>query len=136
MRFMMMVKADPDYEAGRPPKPELMEAMNKLTVEQRKAGILLETGGLLPSSAGARVRNAGGKLSVIDGPFAETKELIGGFAIVQAKSREEAIQMAREFMKLHSDILGSSYEGECEVRQMYDPADFADGQGCGSAAKG
>ena len=135
MRFMMMVKADKDYEAGKPPKPELMAAMGKLTEEGIRAGTLLETGGLFPSSAGARVRAAGGKLTVIDGPFAETKELVGGYAVMQFNSREEAIRSAQEFMKLHVDILGPSYEGECEVRQMFDPADFANGQGCG-AAKG
>ena len=88
MRFMMMVKVDKDYEAGLPPKPEPLAAIGKLTHDMVKAGVLLETGGLLPSSRGARVRASGGKLSVTDGPFAETKELVGGYAIVAAKSRE------------------------------------------------
>jgi hypothetical protein len=125
MRFMMMVKADENYEAGRPPDPELMEAIGKLTDDMRKAGVVLETGGLYPSSAGARVRVGGGTLTVTDGPFAEAKEVIGGYAIIQAGSIEEAKQSAARFMQIHADILGPSYQGECEIRRMFDPADFA-----------
>ncbi|HEX9277837.1 MAG TPA: YciI family protein [Casimicrobiaceae bacterium] len=125
MRFMMMVKADKDYEAGLPPKPELIAAIGKLSQDMAKAGVLLDTGGLLPSSRGARVRVSGGKLSVIDGPFTETKELVGGYAIVQAKSREEAIELGKQFMELHAKVLGPSYNGECEVRQLFDGADCA-----------
>jgi len=122
---MMMVKADKDYEAGLPPKPELIAAIGKLSQDMAKAGVLLDTGGLLPSSRGARVRVSGGKLSVIDGPFTETKELVGGYAIVQAKSREEAIELGKQFMELHAKVLGPSYNGECEVRQLFDGADCA-----------
>jgi hypothetical protein len=125
MRFMMMVKADSDYEAGLPPKPELLAAIGKLTNDMVKAGVLLETGGLLPSARGARVRVSGGKLTVTDGPFAETKELIGGYAIVETKSREEAVELGKQFMELHATVLGSSYDGECEVRQLFDAADCA-----------
>ena len=120
MRFMMMVKADKDYEAGMPPKPELLAAVGKLTDEMVKAGVLLQTGGLLPSSNGARIRASRGTLSVSDGPFAETKELIGGYAIVEAASRDEAIRLGRRFLELHAEILGPSYEGECEIRQLFD----------------
>ena len=127
MRFMMMVKADRDYEAGLPPNPELLGAIGKLTDEMVKAGVLLETGGLLPSSRGARVRVSGGKLTVTDGPFAETKELVGGYAIVRANSREQAIELGKQFMELHARVLGSSYDGECEVRQMFDGMDCAPG---------
>jgi hypothetical protein len=77
-------------------------------------------GGLLPSSKGARVRVGGGKLTVTDGPFGEAKELIGGYAIFRVKSREEAIELGKGFMKLHADVLGPSYEGELEIRQMAD----------------
>ncbi|HKE39349.1 MAG TPA: YciI family protein, partial [Casimicrobiaceae bacterium] len=84
MRFMMMVKADRNYEAGLPPNPELLQALGKLTDDMVKAGVLVQTGGLLPSSNGARVRVSRGTLSVTDGPFPETKELIGGYAIVEA----------------------------------------------------
>ena len=120
MRFMMIVKADKDYEAGLPPSPELMAAIGKLAEEATKAGSLLETGGLLPSSEGARVRVAKGKLTVTDGPFAETKELVGGYAIFQLASKEEAIELGKGFMKVHGDILGPSYEGELEIRQLAD----------------
>jgi hypothetical protein len=111
MRFMMMIKADKNYEAGMPPSAELMAAMGKYTEDMTKSGALLSTGGLLPSSQGSRIKVSGGKLAVIDGPFAETKELIGGFAIVQAKSKTEALEMARSFMQLHRDVLGPSWEG-------------------------
>ena len=124
MRFMIMVKGDKDYEAGMPPNPKLMAAMGKLTEEGMKSGVLLETGGLHPSSKGARVRIGGGKLTVTDGPFTEAKELIGGYAIFRVKSKAEAIELAKQFLKVHEDVLGSSYEGECEVRQMFDPSDF------------
>ena len=125
MRFMMMIKADKNYEAGMPPSPELMAAMGKYTEDMKKSGALLATGGLLPSSQGSRIKVSGGKLAVIDGPFAETKELIGGFAIVQAKSKAEALEMAQSFMQLHRDVLGPSWEGECEIRPMFDAADCA-----------
>lgn len=118
MRFMMIVKADKDYEAGAPPKPELMAAIGKLSEEMVKAGVLLDMGGLLPSSKGARINVAQGKLTVTDGPFSEAKELIGGYAILQVKSREEAIERGRRFMQLHADVLGPSYDGELEIRQM------------------
>jgi hypothetical protein len=125
MRFMVMVKADKDFEAGLPPKPELLAAIGKLSQDMVKAGVLLETGGLLPSSRGARVRASGGKLSVTDGPFAETKELVGGYAILQAKSRDEAVELGKQFMEVHVTVLGSSYDGECEIRQLFDASDCA-----------
>jgi hypothetical protein len=125
MRFMMMVKADKDSEAGLPPSPELMEVIGKHSLEMQKLGIVVGTGGLLPSSAGTRIRVAGGELYVTDGPFAEAKELIGGYAIIEAKSRSEAVEHGKRFMKLHADVLGASYTGELEIRQMYE------GNGCG-----
>ena len=123
MRFMMIVKADKESEAGLPPSPELIAAIGKLTEEAMKSGVVLSNGGLLPSSKGARIRVGGGKLTVTDGPFAETKELIGGFAIIQANSRQEAIEEGSRFMQIHADVLGPAYEGELEVRQMYDAGD-------------
>ena len=125
MRFMVMVKADKDYEAGLPPKPELLAAIGKLSQDMVKAGVLLESGGLLPGTRGARVRASGGKLSVTDGPFTETKELVGGYAIVQAQSRDEAVELGKQFMEVHVTVLGSSYDGECEIRQLSDTADCA-----------
>jgi hypothetical protein len=128
MRFMMIVKADQDYEAGLPPNPELIAAIGKLSQDMVKAGVLLDTGGLLPSSKGARVRVSGGKMSVTDGPFAETKEIVGGYAIVEAKSRDEAVELGKQFMEVHVTTLGSSYDGECEVRQLFDASDCASGR--------
>jgi hypothetical protein len=121
---MMMVKADKQYENGAPPDPRLITAVARHAEEMTKAGVLLETGGLLPSSQGARVRAARGKLTVSDGPFVESKELIGGFAILQANSKEEAIKLGSDFIKIHVDVLGPAYEGELEIRPM------ADGCGC------
>jgi hypothetical protein len=121
---MLMTKPGKDYEAGVPPSPELMAAIGKITEEGTKAGVVVDTGGLMPSAKGAIVRFTGGKLSVIDGPFTEAKEIIGGYAIVQVKSKQEAIDMAKRFMEIHREILGPSYEGESEIRQMYDPSDF------------
>ncbi len=123
MRFMMIYKpADTkDMEAGVPPSQEHMAEMGKFIEEMAKAGVLLATDGLQPSSKGARVRLSGGKLTVTDGPFTETKELIAGFAIVQAKSKAEAIELAKRFLKLAGD-------GESEIRQMHDAPAFAANQ--------
>jgi hypothetical protein len=118
MRFMMLVKADAEYEAGKPPSPELMAAVGKLSEEQARAGILLESGGLMPSARGARIKVSGGTLSVVDGPFSEAKELIGGYAILRASSKQEAIELGKQFMSLHSKVLGASYVGELEVREL------------------
>ena len=120
MRFMMLVKGNTDYEAGTPPSPALLEAIGKASEAQAAAGILLEAGGLLPSAAGALVRVERGKVKVIDGPFAEAKELIGGYAILRASSRQEAIEMGRSFMQLHVDVLGPEFSGELEIRQLYE----------------
>ncbi len=126
MRFMAMVKANKDFEAGKPPSPEMMEAIGKHSEEAMRQGIVVEMGGLLPSAMGAKVRASGGKLTVVDGPFAEFKELIGGYAILQVNSKEEAIEHTRRFMQVHIDVLGPAYEGECEVRQLFEPPNFGD----------
>jgi hypothetical protein len=120
MRFMMLVKANKDYEAGAPPNPELMQAVAKLAHEATVSGVMVAAGGLSPSSQGVRIRVEGGKTSVIDGPFAETKELVGGYAIFELKSKEEAIKSGKRFMQMHADILGTSYEGELEIRPIFD----------------
>ena len=120
MRYMMIVKANKDSEAGSPPNPELMAAIAKLADKATASGALVSAGGLLPSSQGVRIRVAGGKTATIDGPFAETKELVGGYAIFDLKSKEEAIESGRQFMQIHADVLGSSYEGELEIRPMFD----------------
>jgi hypothetical protein len=120
MRFMMIVKGDKNYEAGMPPDPKLLAAMGQLTGEMAKAGVLLSSEGLMPSSHGAIVGVRKGKLTATDGPFAEAKEVIGGFAILKAGSKQEAIDLGRRFMKLHQDVLGPEWEGECEIRQLAD----------------
>ena len=119
MRFISIVRATKDSEAGLPPNPALMVAMGKLGEEAMREGVVVEMAGLAPSSMGARVCLSGGKITVVDGPFAEIKELIAGYAILEVKSREEAIEQARRFMRVHLDALGPSYEGECEIRQIF-----------------
>ena len=123
MRFMMIYKpADTtDMEAGVPPTQDEIAKMGKFIDEMAKSGVLLATDGLQPSSKGARVRLSGGKMTVTDGPFAETRELIGGFAIVQLNSKAEAIELAERFLKLAGD-------GESEIRQMCDVPAFVANQ--------
>ncbi len=121
MRYMMLVKGNSDYEAGKPPSPELMEAIGALAEKGFRDGTLIEQGGLLPSSAGAKIQVKERKIRVIDGPFAEARELIGGYAIVNADTKAEAIRMGSEFMGLHAKVLGPAFEGELEVRQLFEP---------------
>ena len=121
MRFMAIVKPGKNYEAGKPPSPELMAAMGKLSQEQAKLGVFVTGGGLLPSAQGHKLRMTGGKVAVTDGPFAETKEVIGGFAILNYASREEAIAGARRVLQIHAEH--GYTELEIELRQMMeDPA--------------
>jgi hypothetical protein len=117
MKFMMIVKHKEGQ--GFPPK-ELMDAIANKAAEAVKAGTMLGSGGLLPTSAGASVRLSGGIISVVDGPFAEAKEVIGGFAQFEVGSKEEAVQGAVEFMELHKKHW-PGWEGETEVRQMMEP---------------
>lgn len=125
MRFLTMIKSDESMPAG-PPPPELMAAIAELGEQATKDGTLLDTGGLLPSAAGALVRVSDGKVTVIDGPFTEAKELVGGYAMFQLRSKEEAIEAGRRFMELHARHW-PGFEGVCEVRQVMDPGDFASG---------
>lgn len=120
MKFMMIVKHKEGY--GFPPK-ELMDAISKLSENDVKSGALLNSGGLKPTDTGARVRLSGGQVTVTDGPFAEAKEIIGGYAQFELKSKEEAIQGAVQFMELHKKYW-PGWEGETEVREMYGPNDF------------
>src|SRR5687767_12086124 len=121
MRFMIIVKATEDSEAGVMPEEKLFEEMASYHEELQKAGVLLDASGLQPSSKGWRIKYSGGKRSVIDGPFAETKELIAGYTIIQVKSREEAMEWARRFP---NPAIGDK-DGEIEVRQMFELEDFA-----------
>jgi|KBSMisStaDraftv2_1062788.scaffolds.fasta_scaffold312657_2 hypothetical protein len=113
MRFLSIYKT---AETGVPPTAEYMEKMQKLVEEGMKKGWLLATEGCLPSALGARVRATGGNILVTDGPFLETKEVVGGFALLEASSKEEAIRLTREFLKIAGD-------GECELRQIFTPSD-------------
>ena len=118
MRFMVMVKANKDTEAGVMPSEELLAAMGKYNEELVKAGVMLAGEGLHPSSKGARVQFSGGKQIVIDGPFAEAKELIAGFWLWQVESKEEAI----EWVKRCPNPMG--VEAEIEIRQVFEAEDF------------
>ena len=119
MRFMYLVKHP--VRSGNP-TPELMEAMGKLADREIKAGRMLDCGGLMPVQTGAQVRIADGKLSVIDGPFVEAKEVIGGYAIFELRDKEEAVASAVEFMQLHQEHM-PGWEGTCEVRAFGMPDD-------------
>ena len=119
MRFMILVKADKNSEAGVLPDEKLLTEMGKFNEELVKAGIMLAGEGLQPSSKGARVKFSGSKRTVIDGPFAETKELIAGFWIFQVKSREEAIEWVKR-----SPNPFSEGESEIEIRQIFEAEDF------------
>jgi hypothetical protein len=116
MRFMIMVKS---AENAGPPPRALMAAIATLGEEATRAGAMVETGGLLPSAMGARVRLSAGKLMVTDGPFAESKELIGGYAVYNVKSKKEAIEWTNRFLQLHKEHW-PGWEGECEIRQIFD----------------
>jgi hypothetical protein len=120
MRFMMIVKANRDSEAGKMPSEELLTAMGKYNEELMKAGVLVDLSGLQPSSKGARIKFSKGEKTVIDGPFAETKELIGGYWIINVKSRQEAIDWA----KRAPAPIGEKEDGEIELRQFYEMEDF------------
>jgi hypothetical protein len=115
MRFLCLYKSS--KPEGVPPTQEEMIEMGKLIEEQMKSGVLLATEGCLPSALGARVRLSGGKFTVTDGPFTEAKEVVGGFALLQAKSKEEVIEHVKHFLKVAGD-------GETEVRQVFEPQDF------------
>jgi hypothetical protein len=111
MRFLSIYKT---AERTTPPTQQEMAAMGRLIEEGMKKGWLLGTEGCLPSALGTRVRRSGGKISVTDGPFAEAKEFVGGFALLKADSKEEVIELARQFLKVAGD-------GECELRQLCEP---------------
>jgi hypothetical protein len=118
---MMIVKGNKDSEAGKMPSEELLSAMGKYNEELMKAGVLLDLSGLQPTSKGARIKFSGGKRTVIDGPFTESKELIAGYWVIQVKSREEAIEWA----KRAPNPAGEGAEGEIEIRQFFEVEDFA-----------
>ncbi|SDR50750.1 YciI family protein [Paraburkholderia tuberum] len=120
MRFMIIVKATAASEAGEMPEPSLIAAMGAYHEELAQAGVLLDATGLQPSSKGWRVRYSGGKRSIVDGPFVETKELIAGYTLIQVRSRDEAMEWARRFPA----PFGEHADGEIEVRQLFELDDF------------
>ena len=122
MKFMIIVKATPDSEAGRFPADaeELFQAMGAYHEELAKAGVLLDASGLQPSSKGWRIRYEGDQRRVIDGPFAESKELVAGYTMIQCRSREEALEWSRRY----PNPVGEGRPAEIEVRQFYELEDF------------
>ena len=122
MRFMFIVKGSENLATSGPPPAALFEAIEKLSEEATREGKMVSFGGLHPTASGARIRLVKGKLVTTDGPFTESKEVIGGFSIFNLASREEALEEARKFMELHR-IHWPTWEGETEIRQMYDEAD-------------
>jgi len=120
MRFMMIVKANKDSEAGVMPSEEMIATMGKFNEELLKAGVLVDLSGLQPSSKGFRVRFSGGKRTIVDGPFAESKELIAGYWVISVKSREEALEWAKKVPAPEPNG-----KGEIEVRQFFELEDFA-----------
>jgi len=121
-RFLMMIKGDP--EPGQMPSEEILDAMGKYNEELAKAGALLDLSGLHPSSEGARVRFSGGKRTVVDGPFTESKELVAGYWIIQAKSKEEAVEWAKRVPFEAGGEYGQ--EGEIEIRQIFELDEFGE----------
>ena len=112
MRFLSMIRVNEN--SGQVPSEKLMEDMGKLIEEMTRAGVLVRTAGLRPSREGTRVRQRHGQQSIVDGPFTETKEVIGGFAILEAKSKDEAIELTKRFLRVHGD----EWDIECELRQL------------------
>ena len=122
MKFMMIVKATKKSEAGVMPDEKLLSAMMTYNEELSKAGVLLDLAGLHPTSKGARIRYSGDKVTVIDGPFAETRELIAGYWLIRVKSRQEAIDWAKRIPNPYGE------DGEVEVRQLFELDDFEHGE--------
>jgi hypothetical protein len=117
MRFMMMIKVEEGSGPPEGPSQQMMAEMGELMEEMTKAGVMLDTAGLRPTAEGTRLHWDHGKLNVLDGPFAEAKEVVGGYAIIQAKSKEEALEWATRFVRLH----GEEWEVTSEVRQIEEP---------------
>ena len=120
MRYLILLKGT---QPGEPPPPALMEAIMRLGEEATAAGALLDTAGLAPSIAGARVQLSGGHLSVVDGPFAEAKEFIS-YALYQVRSKEEAVEWASRFLRLHQE-LWPGWDGDADLLKVFGPEDFA-----------
>lgn len=118
MKVLGLLRADAEFEAGTPPSPELIERVGTFIEEATRAGVLVGGDGLHPSARGKRVRVSGGNVTVVDGPFTESKELIASYAIMQVNTMEEPVEWTTRFL----EVLGG---GESELRPIFDPADFA-----------
>ena len=118
MKFLMLIKGAESYR-GEPIPQALMDAMGEFVTEGLKSGVVKDTAGLKATAEGFRVRSSGNRLKVTDGPFTESKEVVGGYAMIEVASREEALKVAREFMELHR-VHWPAFEGECEVRPVED----------------
>ena len=116
MRFLMTVMGNEDYECGKPPPPALYAAMDEYMAKAIKAGVLVSAGGLAPTSAGAKLSARNGRIAVIDGPFAEAKEVIGGYAFVEAASKADAVRMATEFIEVH--FKGGVMNVDVQIREV------------------
>lgn len=125
MRYIMLIKHPADYDVANVP-PSLFGAMNQLAEEQTKKGVLIDGAGLQPLTKATRVRLSGGKLTVTDGPFSEAKEVIGGYALCEFKTHDEAVALAKAFMELHR-VHWPEFEGESEIRPLEDPNRTAGG---------
>jgi len=119
MKYLSFIRHSENYRES-PPPPAMMEAMGKFVEQSYKDGTLVETGGLLPSKDGMKLRLSNGAITVTDGPFTETKEVIGGWAILNAATKADAIRIATQFLELHKKHW-PGFEAECEVRPMFDP---------------
>lgn len=120
MQFLMLIRIanNSDYEAQKPVPAELDRAMGELIGEWSAQGAMVSAAGLKPTSQGARVRVSPGKTTITDGPFTETKEVVGGFFILEAKDKATAVEMTRRFVELHRQVMGDAFQLECEVRQV------------------
>ena len=116
MRYMMFIRHTEDFRQEDVPQ-SLYAAMGEFVGDAMKNGVMIEGAGLQPSAKGNRVRLSGGKITVIDGPFSESKEIVGGYALIEARSREHALEVGREFMEIHR-VHWPEFEGECEVRPL------------------
>ena len=125
MRFLTLIKSAENAAFG-PPPPQLFQAIARLGGEAARAGVLVDTAGLLPTSAGARVRLHGGQISTIEGPFGSGHDVVGGYAIFNVQSKQEAIEWAKQFMELHNEHW-KGWEGETEVRQLIQAPDSGAG---------
>ena len=121
MKYLSFIRSSEKYRET-PPPPALMAAMGEFVQKSLRDGTLVDTGGLLPSKDGLRLRLSGGKINGTDGPFTESKEIIGGWAILNASSKAEVVRISTEFMELHRKYW-PEFEAECEVRPMFDPSE-------------